>query len=134
MVHHIHVKFTCILHVYYRNCYFQSSKTHNSKSNYARLMVLVFYMTSYVALHVCKTSKKIYGNIFKLQKRHKTRITICNVQRVVTPKAGNSVMVLVFCTSHHVDIHLHKVSRKYLEQFSSYRADTYITEITIFNV
>ena len=43
-------------------------------------------------------------------------------------------MVLVFCTSHHGDIHLHKVSRKYLKQFSSYRVDTYITEITIFNV
>ena len=40
-------------------------------------------------------------------------------------------MILVFCTSYHGDIHLHKVSRKYLKQFSSYRADT---EITIFNV
>ena len=43
-------------------------------------------------------------------------------------------MVLVFCTSHNGDINLHKSSRKYLKQFSSYRADTYITEITIPNV
>ena len=40
----------------------------------------------------------------------------------------------MFCTSYHGDIDLHKVSRKYLKQFSSYRADTYIKEITIFNV
>ena len=32
-----------------------------------------------------------------------TGITIYNVQTVVTPKAGNSVMVLVFCTSYHGD-------------------------------
>ena len=31
-------------------------------------------------------------------------------------------------------LHLQKVSRNYLKQFSSYRADTYIPEITIFNV
>ena len=43
-------------------------------------------------------------------------------------------MVLVFCTSYHDDIHLHKVSRKYLKQFSSYKVDIYITEITIFNI
>ena len=43
-------------------------------------------------------------------------------------------MVLVFRTLYHGDIHLHKDSRKYLKQFSNYRADTYITEITIFNV
>ena len=43
-------------------------------------------------------------------------------------------MVLVFCTSHNGDINLHKSSSKYLKQFSRYRADTYITEITIPNV
>ena len=43
-------------------------------------------------------------------------------------------MGLVFCTSYYCDIHLHKVSRKYLKQFSSYRADKYIKEISIFNV
>ena len=48
------------------------------------------------------------------------------------PKVGNSKsrqfrgMVLVFCTSYHGNIHLHKISRKYLKQFSSYRVDTYI--------
>ena len=44
------------------------------------------------------------------------------------------IMVLVFCTSYHGDKNLHKVSRKYRKQFSSYRVDTIITEITIFNV
>ena len=34
-------------------------------------------------------------------------------------------MVLVFCTLYHGDIPLLKVSRKYLKQFSSYRADIY---------
>ena len=62
-------------------------------------------------------------------------ITIYNVQRAVTPKAGNSELWFLFVyTSYHGDIHLHNVSRKYLKQFSSYRADTYITDITIFNV
>ena len=63
-----------------------------------------------------------------------TGITIYNVKRVVTPKAGNSDMVLVFCTSYHGDIQLHEVSQKYLKQFSSNGVDTYITEITIVNV
>ena len=43
-------------------------------------------------------------------------------------------MFFVFFTSYHGDIHLHKISRKYLKQFSSYRVDTYITETTTFNV
>ena len=48
-----------------------------------------------------------------------TGITIYNVQRGVTPTVGNSE--LWFCTAYHGDIHLHKVSRNYLKQFSSYR-------------
>ena len=71
--------------------------------------------------------------MFKLKKGHKymTGITIYNVQRVVTPKAGNSEVWFLY-SAHHGDVHLHKVSRKYLKQFSSYRGDTYITGITIF--
>ena len=44
-------------------------------------------------------------------------------------EGGNSksrqfrVIVSVFCELCHGDIHLHKVSRKYLKQFSSYRVD-----------
>ena len=60
-----------------------------------------------------------------------TWIIIDNVQRAVILKVGKSeFMVLfvskqdVFCKLYHGDIHLHKVSRKYLEQFSSYRVDT----------
>ena len=36
--------------------------------------------------------------------------------------------VLVFCTLYHGDIHLHRVTRKYLEQFSSYRVDINILQ------
>ena len=64
-----------------------------------------------------------------------TGIIIYNVQKVVTPEAGNSELWFL-CSAHHNyhgDIHLHKVSRKNLKQFSSYSADIYITEITIFN-
>ena len=40
-------------------------------------------------------------------------INIYNVQRTVTPKAGNSELWFL-CFA---DIHLHKVSRKYLNSF-----------------
>ena len=41
-----------------------------------------------------------------------TWITIDTVQRVVTPKAGNSELrFFMFCRLYHGDIHLHKVSR-----------------------
>ena len=65
-----------------------------------------------------------------------TRITIYNVQRVNTPKAGNSELWFL-CSAYQIMVihsHLNKVLRKYLKQSSSYRADTYITEITIFNI
>ena len=65
-----------------------------------------------------------------------TGITFYNVQRAVTPKAGKSELWFL-CSAHHIMviyIDLLKVSRKYLKQFSSNRADTYITDITIFNV
>ena len=63
-----------------------------------------------------------------------TGLIIYNVKRVVTPKAGNSVMVLVFCTSYHGDKHLHKVSKIISNSFDGYRAGTTIAEITIFNI
>ena len=63
-----------------------------------------------------------------------TGITIYNVQREGAPKAGNSDLWFL-CSAHQIlVIHLHKVSKNISKQFSSYRADTYITEITIFNV
>ena len=43
------------------------------------------------------------------------------------------VMVLVFCKLYHGDIHLYKVLRKYLEQFSSYKVDTNILQKSIFS-
>ena len=46
-----------------------------------------------------------------------TGITIYNVQRVVTPKAGNSELWFLCSASYHGDIHLHKVSIKYLKVF-----------------
>ena len=72
--------------------------------------------------------KKISETIFKLQKGHKymTWIIIDNIQRVVTPKAGNSVMVLV-CANCIM------VLRKYFEQFSDYRVDTNILQKSLFS-
>ena len=60
-----------------------------------------------------------------------TWITIDKVQRAEIPKAGNSVTVFVFCKLHHGDEHLH--SRKYLEQFSSYRVDTNMLQKSLFS-
>ena len=57
-----------------------------------------------------------------------TWITTVNVQRVVTPKAGKSGLQLCFANCV-----LHKVSRKYLEQFSSYRVDTNILQKSLFS-
>ena len=63
-----------------------------------------------------------------------TGITFYNVKRVVTPEAGNSESWFL-CSAHHIMvIYICIVSRKHLKQFSSYRADDYITEITNFNI
>ena len=52
-------------------------------------------------------------------------ITTDNIQRVVIPKAGDSELwFLCFANCNIVNVHLPKVSRNYLEQFSSYRVDT----------
>ena len=59
-----------------------------------------------------------------------TGITMYNVQRVVTPKQVIQSYGFVFCTSYHGDLYLHKGSRKSFKLISSYRADTYISEIT----
>ena len=60
--------------------------------------------------------------------------------KMATSKADNSELWFL-CSAHHImviyirkKLHLQNVSRNYLKQFSSYRADTYIPEITIFNV
>ena len=64
-----------------------------------------------------------------------TGITIYNVQRVVTPKARNSELVLVFCTSYHCDIHLHKVSRKFSQTVLKLQmGQIYYRNHTIFNI
>ena len=47
--------------------------------------------------------------------------------------AGVRVMVLVFCKLYHGDIHLHLVSRKYLEHFLSYRLDKNILQKSLFS-
>ena len=62
-----------------------------------------------------------------------TLITIDNVQRTETPKAGKPE--LRFFKLYYGDIHLHKLSRKYLKQFfKSQSGHKYVTEITIFKV
>ena len=52
-----------------------------------------------------------------------TWIIIDNVQCGNSKNQYVRVTVLVFCKFYHGDIHLHKVSRKCLKQFSSYRED-----------
>ena len=63
-----------------------------------------------------------------------TWITIDNVQRAETPKASKwELWLFCFAKLYHSDIHLHKVSRKYLEQFSSYKVDTNILQKSLFS-
>ena len=101
---------------------FTSSKYHKSVKNKMRY-------TCYVPLRFCKASRKSVKDL-KLYKGHTymTWITTDNVQRAKTLKADVRVTVLVFCQLYYGDIHLHKVSRKYLQQFSSYRVDTTILQ------
>ena len=56
-------------------------------------------------------------------------ITIYNVQRAVTPKAGNSKLRFL-CSAYHIMVIC--ICLKFQKNIST--ADTYITEITIFNV
>ena len=93
------------------------------------------WLSSYFALHFCKALRKSLepfscyrkgthiwlGSLFTMSKR-------CLLQKQV-------IQFWFLCFAHHIMvIHLHKVSRKYLKQFSSCSADRYITDITIFNV
>ena len=51
---------------------------------------------------------------------------------MVTPKADNSELWFL-CFANHGDIHLHKVSRQYLEQFLINRVDTNILQKSLFS-
>ena len=63
-----------------------------------------------------------------------TGITIYNVRRVKTLKVGN-LELWFLCSAHHIMVVYICISFKKTSQtFSSNRADTYVTEITIFNV
>ena len=99
-------------------------------------MVLVFYMSSYVALHFLKSFKKISETIFKLKKgnMYMTRTPIYNVQRVLTPKAGYSELWFL-CSAHHIVVIY--ICVKFQENISNsfqVTEQTYILEITIFNI
>ena len=110
-----------------RNCYLQSSKGHNSKSINTRVMVLAFCMYSNVDYYFCEVSWRYLERflsyradttisqnlLFSISKDHNSK----NMQSRVT--------ILALCTSsHHVALHLCKVSWKYLKRFLSYWADT----------
>ena len=110
--------------VHSTNGYFQyllCSKGCNSKSRLARDTVFVFCMLS----HGEKFHQNIW-NSFQLTKR--TRIHGRNGY-VQCSKGNNSksrqtrVMVHVFCISSHNALHLCEVFCKYLERFSTYKAD-----------
>ena len=82
-------------------CYataFTLSKCHNSVKN-----KMVFYMLSYVALHFYKASRKSLKPFSSYRKgtTNMTWHTINNVQRAVTPKAGDSEL-LFLCFAHHI--------------------------------
>ena len=50
---------------------------------------------------------------------------IYRVQRAATPKAGSpELQFFMFCTLSDGALYLREVSSKYLERFSTYRADT----------
>ena len=79
-------------------------------------------MLSCATIYLCKVSWKLFSSY-----RADTsiwQITLYNVPKAITPKAGKQVMVLEFCMSAHGSLHFCKISLKYLKYFSSYGADT----------
>ena len=62
-----------------------------------------------------------------------TWLTIDNVQRAVIPKASKSELWFLCFANCIMEIYICIVSRKYLEQFSSYRVDTNILQKSLFS-
>ena len=85
-------------------------------------MVLLSCMLSCATIYLCKVSWKLFSSY--RADMSIWQITLYNVPRAITPKAGKQVMVLEFCMSAHGSLHFCKISLKYLKYFSSYGADT----------
>ena len=140
--HHIMVIYICIkfqenisksfqvtewTHIYYRNQYFQCSKSHITKSRLTRNMVMCS-AHPIIVLYICEKFHEISQTVFYLQSRHKhmVKMAIFNVQRAITPKVGKPVMVHEFCTSSHGALNFCEVSSKCLKRIPTYRVDNSI--------
>ena len=85
-------------------------------------MVLVFCTWYHVDKHL-HSFKKILKQFLSILHEYITEIIIFKVQRAITPKVGKPVTIVKFCTLSHDTLHLCEVLSKYLERFSTYRAD-----------
>ena len=85
-------------------------------------MVLVFCTWYHGDKHL-HSFKKILKQFLSILHEYITEIIIFKVQRAITPKVGKPVMIVKFCTLSHDTLHLCEVLSKYLEWFSTYRAD-----------
>ena len=93
--------------IYYRNHYFQSSKSHKSKSRLTRVRVLMLCTSSHDALHLCEVSSK-YLEQFQLKEQ--TRVH----RNSTTPKVDQPelrflcsaccLIVLYICEKFHNNI------------------------------
>ena len=79
-------------------------------------------MLYYKALNLCEVLSKYLKRLptYRADTSTWKKYLRCSKDRNFSGRLTR-VIVLVFCTSYHGDIHLHKVSRQYLKQFSSYR-------------
>ena len=78
-------------------------------------------------VYICMKFHEDALNSFKVTERTYFCLRNCYLEssKGHNSKAINTrVMVLVFCTSSNVGYYLYEVPRRYLEQFSSYGADT----------
>ena len=85
------------------------------------------FSTCYVPLHFCKASRKSLKQFSSYRKGKGILLgSLLTMFKKLQKQVIQSFTVLVFCKLNHGEIHLHKVSRKHLEQFLSYKKDTNI--------
>ena len=100
--------------IYYRNHYFQSSKSHNSKSRFTRVRVLMLCTSSHDALHLCEVSSK-YLEQFQLKELTRVHRN-GNLQYLLCSKGHNSksrltrVAFFVLCMLSYSALYLWEIS------------------------
>ena len=105
-----------------RNYHRRISKENNSKIVQTSATVLVFCTLSDNAQYFCKVSWKYLERV--LSYGADTNIPLSNFKGNNTKTVWIRVTIIVFCTSLMMFYICMKFRIKYLEQFSSYRADT----------